>query len=130
MRPVRWLSFVLLTTSIVSAYCGLTGRILPPLRNEPSSLLLLPMTVISGVIGSLFYPFLLHQRSRSARFLWMYVAFLVSLVSYGLYLWWFIPDGTIGLIVLALFAGQMYGLPAFLAVLLASSVMDRILFTR
>jgi len=60
----------------------------------------------------------------------MYVAFLVSLVSYGLYLWWFIPDGTIGLIMLALLAGQMYGLPAFLAVLLASSVMDRILFTR
>jgi len=60
----------------------------------------------------------------------MYLAFLVSLLGYGLYLWWFIPDGSAGLIVLALLAGQMYGLPAFLAVLLACSVMDRILFTR
>ena len=92
------------------------------------SLLLLPMTAISGVIASLFYPVLHHQRSRSGRVLWMYLAFFVSLVLYGLYLWWFIPDGTVGLIVLALLAGHMYGLPAFLAVLLASLVMDRILF--
>ena len=128
VRPVRWFSFVVLTTSIVSAYCWLMGRVLPPLRNEPLSLLLLPMTAISAVVASLFYPLLHHQRSRSGRFLWMYLAFLVSLVLYGRYLWWSIPDGTVGLIVLALLAGHMYGLPAFLAVLLTSLVMDRTLF--
>src|SRR5690348_1241385 len=73
-------------------------------RNEPLSLLLLPMTAISAVVASLFYPVLHHQRSRSGRFLWMYLTFLVSLVLYGLYLWWSIPDGTVGLIVLALLA--------------------------
>ena len=128
VRPVQWFLFVVLTTSIVSTYCWLMGRLLPPLRNEPFSLLLLPMTAISGVIASLVYPVLHHQQSRSGRVLWMYLAFLASLVLYGLYLWWFIPGGTVGLIVLAMFAGHMYGLPAFLAVVLASSVMNRFLF--
>jgi hypothetical protein len=85
------------------------------------------MTAISGVVASLFYPVIHYQRSRSGRVLWMYLAFLVSLVVYGLYLWWFIPNGTVGLIVLALLAGHMYGSPAFPAVLLTFSVMDRVL---
>src|SRR5437773_945686 len=117
VRPLRWLSFVVLTTSIVSFYLLLAGRLLPPLRNEPESLLLLPMTVISGVMASLFYPVLHHQRSRSRLILGMYFAFVLSLILYGLYLWWFIPGGTAGLIALALVAGHMYGLPAFLALL-------------
>lgn len=126
VRPVRWFSFVVLTTSIVGTYCWLAGRALPPLRNEPLSLLLLPMTAISGVMALLFYPILHRQRSRSGRGLWMYLAFVVSLVLYGLYLWWVIPDGTVGLLVLALLAGHLYGLPALLALLLASVVFDRI----
>ncbi len=120
VRPVRWFSFVVLTTSIVSIYCWLAGRLLPPLRNEPESFLLLPMTVIAGALASLFYPVLHHQQSRSRRILGIYFGFVVSLVLYGLYLWWFIPGGGVGLILLALLAGHMYGLPAFLAVLLAS----------
>ena len=124
VRPVRWFSFVVLTTSIVSVYCWLASRLLPPLRNEPASLLLLPMTAISGAMAALFYP-VLHQRSRSGRILGMYFGFVVSLIVYGVYLWWFIPHGSAGLIVLALLAGHMYGLPAFLAVLLASLLMER-----
>jgi hypothetical protein len=125
VRPVRWFSFVVLTTSIVSVYCWLASRLLPPLRNEPASLLLLPMTAISGAMAALVYPVLHHQRSRSARILEMYFGFVVSLVMYGIYLWWFIPHASAGLIFLALLAGHMYGLPAFLAVLLASLLMDR-----
>ena len=126
--PVGWISFVVLTTSIVTIYCFLMGRVLPPLRNEPASFLLLPMPTISGVVASLLYPVLLHQRSRASRVLWLYVGFLAVLVLYGLYLWWMIPNGTVGLIVPALLAGHLYGLPALLTFLLASSVMDRILF--
>jgi hypothetical protein len=121
---VRWLSFVVLTTSIVSIYCWLGSRLLPPLRNEPESLLVIPMTVISGAMASLFYP-VLHQRNRLGRILGMYFGFVLSLVVYGIYLWWFIPHGSAGLIVLALLAGHMYGLPALLAVLLASLLMER-----
>jgi hypothetical protein len=85
------------------------------------------MTVIAGVMASLFSGILRHQQSRSGRLLWMYLAFLVSLLFYGLYLWWAIPDGTVWLIVLALLAGHMYGWPALLAIFIASSVMDRFL---
>ena len=127
---VRGFLFVILTTSIVGSYCWLTGRVLPPLRDEPLSFLLLPMTVISAALASLVYPVLHRQRSRSARIPYLYFAFLISLILYGLYLWHVIPDGTAGMIVLSLLAGHLYGLPPFLTVLLASSVMDHLLFGR
>jgi len=72
--PVRWVAFVALTTSIVGVYCLLAGQALPPLRNEPASLL--PLTAISGVTASLFYPVLLQRRSRADRGPWMYVGFV------------------------------------------------------
>jgi hypothetical protein len=126
---IQWLSFVVLTTTVVGAYCSLTARVLPALRNEPASFLVLPMSVISCVTASLFYPILASQRSRSGRGIFMYFGFLVSLALYGLYLWWFIPDGKAGLVVLALLAGHMYGLPPFLTIVLGSSVLDPILFS-
>ena len=52
--PVRWVAFVALTTSIVGVYSLLAGQALTPLRNEPASLLLLPLTAISGVTASVF----------------------------------------------------------------------------
>jgi hypothetical protein len=121
------LAFVVLATVIAGTYCWVATLALPPLRNEPLSFLVLPMTAITGVVASLFYP-LLQQQQGPRRVLRMYLASLVSLALYGLYLWWFIPDGAVGLIVLALLAGHFYGWPAFLAVLLATSLMDRFLF--
>jgi hypothetical protein len=125
---MRAVSFVVLTTSIVSVYCFVMGRALPPLRNEPASFLLLPVSAICGIVASVLYPVLLRQRSRASRIRWMYMGFLIVLVLYGLYLWRFIPDGTAGLIVLALVAGHFYGVPALLTVLGATTVLDRILF--
>ena len=83
------------------------------------------MTAISGVMAALCYP-VLHKRGRSGRVLWMYLGFIVSLVIYGLYLWWLVPDGTVWLVLLALLAGHTYGLPPFLAVVLASLLLNRI----
>jgi hypothetical protein len=128
MRASGAVLFVALTTSVVSVYCFVLGRALPPLRNEPASFLLLPVSAMSGIVAAVLYPVLLQQRSRAGRLLWMYLGFLILLVVYGLYLWRFIPDGTAGLIVLALVGGHLYGLPAFLTVLLATAVLDRILF--
>lgn len=126
-RRAQWFSFVVLTILIVGTYCWLASRFLPPLSNEPLSFLVLPMTVIAGVMAALFYP-LLHQRNRSGRILWMYLGFVVSLVVYGLYLWALIPGGKAAIVLLSLLAGHMYGLPAFLAVVLTSWAMDRAFF--
>jgi hypothetical protein len=128
MRASGAVLFVALTTSVVSVYGFVIGRALPPLRNEPASFLLLPVSAICGIAASVLYPVLLHQRSRVRRVLWMYVGFLLVLVVYGLYLWRVIPDGTAGLIVLALVAGHLYGLPALLTVFLATTILDRTLF--
>ena len=128
MRASGAVLFVALTTSVVSVYCFVLGRALPPLRNEPASFLLLPVSAMSGIVAAVLYPVLLQQRSRAGCLLWMYLGFLILLVAYGLYLWRFIPDGTAGLIVLALVGGHLYGLPALLTVLLATAVLDRILF--
>ena len=129
VAPVRWLGFVVLTTSIVTAYCTLAGCALPPLRNESASLLVLPMAVISGAVASAFYPALAHRETRSSRVIVMYGAFVLALVVYGVYLWMVIPGGTITLIVTALVLGHLYGVPAFLLVVLASSIMGRVLFS-
>ena len=127
-EAVRWAAFVALTVIMVGAYCYVSGRALPPLRNEPASFLLLPMTVISGVVSLLLYPVLRRQRRRSSRALALYVGFLVVTMIYGGYLWVVIPDGSIGLVALAMIAGHLYGLPLLLAVMAASLLMNRVLF--
>jgi len=123
------LGFVALTVSIVATYCVLASRALPPLRNEPASLLVLPMAVISGAVASAFYPALARRETRSSRVVVMYGAFALALVVYGVYLWMVIPGGTITLIVTALVFGHLYGVPAFLLVVLASSMMGRVVFS-
>jgi hypothetical protein len=125
---VRWATFVALTVIMVGVYCYAAGRALPPLRNEPAGFLLLPMTVISGLVSLLLYPVLRRQRERSSRALALYVGFIVATVVYGGYLWVFIPDGSIGLVALAIIAGHLYGFPLLLAVMAASLLMNRVLF--
>ena len=71
---MRAVSFVALTTSIVSVYCFVMGRALPPLRNEPASFLLLPVSAMCGIVASVLYPVLLRQRNRASRFRWMAMA--------------------------------------------------------
>jgi len=118
--------FAAMTSLMVGVYCYAMSRILPPLRDEPSTFLLLPMTVISGLVSLLIYGVLSRQRLRSTQALTLYVGFLLSLIAYGAYLWVFIPDGTAWLIILALVAGHLYGLPAFLAVLITHRVLTHV----
>ena len=112
----------------MGGYCLLLWRTLPPLRGEPASLLVLPITAIAGVVAFLLYPVLSHRPSRSSPLLALYGGFLIAMLVYGLYLWWVIPDGTAGMMVLALVAGHLYGAPVFGAVVLASSMLNRVLF--
>ena len=123
---VRRAIFVGSTVSIVGVYCYAMGRALPPLRTEPLTFLLLPMMVISGVVSLFLYPVLCRRRQRSSQALALYIGFVLSTVIYGGYLWVFIPDGTAWVILLALVAGHVYGLPLFLAVLLTYLLLGRL----
>ena len=113
----RWLLFVGIITSMVGIYCHFGTRALPPLRSEPPSFLLIPMTVISGTVSVLVFPALCGMAGRSRRILVLYGGFLVTLVAYGLYLWVVVPGGTPWLILMALLAGHLYGIPLFFAIL-------------
>src|SRR5262245_19101618 len=48
----RRVLFVAMTMTIVGVYCVLAARLLPPLRNEPPSFLLLPVTIIAGMAAA------------------------------------------------------------------------------
>jgi hypothetical protein len=111
---------------MVGLYCYAMGRALPPLRNEPVTLLLLPMMVIAGVIALFLHPVLCCQPERSRQIHAFYIGFIMSIVIYGGYLWIFIPDGTMGLIILALVAGHLYGMPLFLAIVVVHLIMNRL----
>ena len=102
---------------MVGIYCHFGTQALPPLRSEPPSFLLIPMTVISGTVSVLVFPALCGMAGRSSRILVLYGGFLVTLVAYGLYLWVVVPDGTPWLILMALLAGHLYGIPLFFAIL-------------
>jgi hypothetical protein len=125
---VRAVTFVGTTACLVALYCFAAGRVLPPLRNEPATLLLVPMTVIAGVVASFVYPWVRRQPQRSRRAAALYVGFALSTAIYGGYLWAMVPDGTAWLILVAVLAGHMYGLPLFLVLVATHLAMDRWLF--
>ena len=122
---MRGVIFVGTTAGLVALYCLAAGRALPPLRNEPATLLLVPMTVISGVVAALLYPWVRRQRQRSGRVAALYLGFALSTAIYGGYLWARVPDGTAWLILLAVLTGHMYGLPLFLALVAVHLAMAR-----
>ena len=51
------------------------------------------MPIISGLVALLIYPSLQPPRSLFMRVIRLYLGFLITLVVYGCYLWWRIPDG-------------------------------------
>ena len=120
-----YVMFAAATSLVVGVYCYAMSYMLPPLRDEPSTFLVIPMAVISGLVSLLIYGLLSRQHLRSTQTLTLYVGFLLSVIFYGVYLWVFIPDGTAWLITLALVAGHLYGLPAFLAVLMTHRLLIR-----
>ena len=114
--PVRWLAFGALTAALVGLYCWFTVQAIPFFRTEPPSFVLLPMPVISGLVALLTYPSLQPPQSSFRRALRLYLGFLITLVVYGCYLWWRIPDGSAWLIATSLLSGHWLGLPPFLLI--------------
>jgi hypothetical protein len=125
LMAMGYVIFAAMTSLVVGVYCYAMSHILPPLRDEPSRFLVIPMTVISGLVSLSIYGLLSRQHQRSTQTFTLYVAFLLSAIVYGVYLWAVIPDGTAGLIILALVAAHLYGLPAFLVVLMTHRLLIR-----
>jgi hypothetical protein len=123
----RYTGFVALNGALVSAACYLLWQHLPFLADEPGSLLFWPMTLISLLAFALLYPSLKRQRGASSRAALLYLAFLASLVLYGVYLWSRVPGGTAMMILLALVAGHGYGFPLLVGIWLVNTALAPIL---
>ena len=127
-RRIRHAAFVAATMATVGIYCLLAARLLPPLRNEPASFLLLPVTFISGMAAAGIYPYLDRQASRRRRLMPMYTVYFLSLVAYGFYLWWVVPDGSPWLLLLAVTAGHLYGLPPLVVIAVLCWLLPGVFF--
>jgi drug/metabolite transporter (DMT)-like permease len=124
----RYVGFVALNGSLVSAACYFLWRQLRFLANEPGSLLFWPMTVISLLALALLYPRLRRHPGPLFRAALLYLAFLASLVLYGGYLWLIVRGGTAMMIPLALVAGHLYGLPFLAGIWVVNTALARPLF--
>ena len=126
LNPIRWFAFGAITTALVAIYCWFAVRAIPFFRSEPPSFVLVPMPVISGLAALLIYPSLQPERSFFRRFIRLYLGFFITLVVYGCYLWWLIPDGNPWLIAGSLFTGHWLGLPPFLLLVALYWLTDRL----
>ena len=122
---MRWFAFGALTAALVGLYCWFTVQAIPFFRTEPPSFVLVPMPVISGLVGLLIYPSLQPPRSFFRRVIRLYLGFLITLVVYGCYLWWRIPDGSAWLIAGSLLSGHWLGVPPFLLIVAVYWLADR-----
>jgi hypothetical protein len=126
LSPIRWLASGLLTAALVGTYCWFAVKAIPFFRTEPPSFVLLPMPVISGLVALLIYPSLQPSRSFFRRFIRLYLGFFITLVVYGCYLWWLIPDGNPWLIAGSLFTGHWLGMPPFLLIVAVYWLADQV----
>jgi hypothetical protein len=124
----RHIGFVALNGALVSGACYFLWRRLPFLASEPGALLFWPMTVISLLAFALLYPFLRQQRGSLSRAAILYLAFVASLVSYGIYLWTTVRHGTAMMIPLALMAGHQFGLPVLAVIWFVNTALSPVLF--
>jgi hypothetical protein len=127
-RWIRYVLFVAVTMTTVGIYCLLAARLLPMLRNEPASFLLFPVTLISALAAAAIHPLLDRQSDRKRRLPPMYGIYFLSLVAYALYLWWAVPSGSIGLVLLVIVAGHLYGLPPLAVIVVLGWMMPRLFF--
>ena len=126
LNPIRWVAFGAFTAALVGTYCWFAVRAIPFFRTESPSFVLLPMPVISGLVALLIYPSLQPERSFFRRCIRLYLGFFITLVVYGCYLWWRIPDGAPLLIASSLITGHWLGVPPFLLIVALYWVASRI----
>ena len=138
------LGFVLVNTAIVGAASWALCRCLPPLRDEPPSLVLLPMIGITLVGSAALHAVVRRLRGSLARAAALYVAFFGALVVFGVHLSLYDGSGSpeqwarlhqsgwdyVRLIPASLIFGHVFGAPVLLVVGLADKLLSPVLTPR
>jgi hypothetical protein len=83
------------------------------------------MTLISLLTFALLYPVLKRRSHPLTRAVDLYLAFLASLVLYGVYLWVMVRDGTVMMIPLALLAGHSFDVPLLVGIWFVNTALSR-----
>ena len=115
--------FATAVASAVCVYTQLVGPALGPLRLESTTRLLIPLTVVSGIVALLLCPLLRQQRLAGMQVLVLYAGFVTTCVGYGCYMWTMARDGSAWSVLLALLAGQVLGMPLFLILIAVHFVL-------
>jgi hypothetical protein len=127
---LKWIVFVCTMTAAADAYCYLLFDILRKLLSDPVRYFFIPITAIVLVVFAALYPVLQRRRRVLARILILYAGFVAANAAYGVYLWSTAAHGTALLIVLALVAAHLYGLPLLVSIVALDLMLSRLVFPR
>jgi hypothetical protein len=127
---LKWLVFVCSMTAVVEGYCWFLSDILRKLLDDPARYFFTPITVVVVVVFALLYPVLKPSRRPLTRIFILYFAFVAANAAYGVYLWFVAAHGTPLLIVLALVAGHLYGIPLLALIVLTDLLLAHLVFAR
>jgi len=127
---VNWVVFVLTMTVAVEAYCYLLSDILRKLLDDPFRYFFAPISAIVLVTFAAVYPLLQRRRRALTRILILYGGFVAANAAYGVYLWSVAAHGTALLIVLALVAAHLYGIPLLALLVVIDLLLARLLFSK
>lgn len=130
MWIIRVLIFAGVNVSVVGLYCWAMAGKLEPLMHHPEEFVMRPLMVITAVVSLFVYPLVRREGSRVIRIVVLYSGFVLISALYGVYLWYLFPDSSPFSVLVALIGGHIYGLPVFMAVLLAHWLLGRLLFPR
>jgi hypothetical protein len=129
-RLLKWVVFVVIMTAMVETYCYLLFDILRKLLDDPLRYFFAPMTTIVLVVFAVLYPVLQRRQRPLTRILLLYAGFIAANAAYGVYLWSAAAHGTALLVVLALVAAHLYGMPLLASIVVADLLLARLLFVR
>ena len=123
---LRWATFVLVNGSLCLASLLALQHMVPVIRGEPASLLVVPMSVISAAAFATMYPLLLRWRLRLQRAALLYAFFLLGLLAYGAWLTAWLGGEPRGFY-LAFYAGHWFGLPILAGLGIVNLVLSPLL---
>ncbi|MCB9592256.1 MAG: hypothetical protein H6719_05960 [Sandaracinaceae bacterium] len=140
----RTLAFAAVNAGAVFAFSVVVCDALPPLRSEPPALVILPMTLIVAVVAVPLHQVVSVLKRSLARAAALYLAFLGTLLLYGIYLSLYQGSGSpeqfallhpdawsyVSLVPAALVFGHVLGAPALLGVGLLNKLLSPALTPR